>query len=199
MPDIAPSNVDKVFKALAELMAFEEVDSVWRLVCGGTALAATGLVARSTEDVDVLGQRSFDGSEVSTLYPLPEKLKTCAEKAGREFGLKSGWLNASASLFGNLGELPATVWTDLVTREYGTRLKVSFIGRTGQIFLKFDAVSDRDEPRDLEDLFALAPDWNETGQALCWLKDCEKLTPDRRPKLKTLITELGHGELADGL
>jgi hypothetical protein len=199
MTDLGPSNVHRVFTALGDLMAYREVEPLWLLVCGGTALLATGLGARVTEDVDVLGQRSFDGSELSVLYPLPAKLKQCAELTGREFGLKSGWLNASASLFGNLGELPDWTWSDLETREYGERLKVSFIARSGLILLKFDAACDRDETRDLEDLFALAPNREESARALRWLEEHEKLTYVRRSKLKTLLTNLGHDDLTGEL
>jgi hypothetical protein len=151
MADLHSSNIESIFTALSELMAARGLEPVSLLVCGGSALVVSGIVARSTSDVDVIGTRNFDG-EISALYPLPEDLTKCADLTGREFGLKSGWLNASASLFGNLDELPQQTWTDLEDREYGSHLKVSFIGRSGQIFLKFDATCDRNEARDIEDL-----------------------------------------------
>jgi len=78
-------------------------------------------------------------------------------------------------------------------------LKVSFVGRSGLILLKFDAACGRDEARDLEDLSALAPDREETARALRWLEGHGKLTAGRRPKLKTLLADLGHEDLAGRL
>lgn len=66
------------------------------VVCGGSALLATGVMARATADVDVLATRNFDG-EISRAYPMPEVLNRVARQVADELDLDANWLNASVS------------------------------------------------------------------------------------------------------
>ncbi len=56
---IAPSQIDEIFHALNSQIAVADGEPVSLVVIGGTALAAMGLVYRTTQDVDVLGEVIF--------------------------------------------------------------------------------------------------------------------------------------------
>jgi hypothetical protein len=51
---ISHKNLDGIFRALDRQIEFQEGFSIGLLVCGGTALAALGLIDRTTKDVDVI-------------------------------------------------------------------------------------------------------------------------------------------------
>ena len=127
-------------------------------MCGGAALRAAAVISRVTKDVDVLATRGEVDGEISSAWPLPDSLNQAVADVATELDLPKNWLNASTSLLiGPLDELPAEVWTDLHERSYGSLLRISFIGRAGQIPLKLHAAIGRRETRDLDDLHALAP------------------------------------------
>jgi hypothetical protein len=155
---------------LAELMQIRRIDPAWLVVCGGSALQVSGIISRSTRDVDVLARRELEG-EVSPASPLPAALKEAASDVARRLGLSDNWLNASTSLFfPDLAALPSSFWADLHDHEFGDSLKVSFVGRTGQILLKLYAVCGREEMRDWQDLLALAPTESEAIAAAQWIR-----------------------------
>ena len=52
-------------------------------VCGGSALAALGLVVRTTRDVDVLGLVRADGRGIVTPQPLRELPNDWPRRTGR--------------------------------------------------------------------------------------------------------------------
>ena len=160
----------EALELLAELMQIRRIAPAWLVVCGGSALQISGIISRSTRDVDVLARRELEG-EVSPAYPLPAALKEAASDVARQLGLSDDWLNASTSLFfPDLATLPPSFWTDLHNHEFGDSLKVSFVGRTGQILLKLYAVCGREEMRDWEDLLALAPTESEAIAAAQWIR-----------------------------
>ncbi len=155
---------------LGDLMRIRRLDPAWLVVCGGSALQATGIISRSTRDVDVLAKRELEGG-VRSAYPLPDNLKEAARDVARQLGLPEDWLNANTSLFfPDLATLPSSFWGDLNDQEFGDHLRVSFVGRTGQILLKLYAASSRNELRDWEDLSALAPTEREAADAALWIR-----------------------------
>lgn len=180
----------KALALLAELMEIRRLDPAWLVVCGGSALQVCGITSRSTRDVDVLAQREVEG-DISSAFPLPAALKEASADVARQLGLIEDWLNANTSLFfPDLATLPASFWSDLHDHEFGERLRVSFIGRTGQILLKLYAVCGRDEMRDWGDLMALAPTEQEATAAAQWI--CDHLNErSSLERLKATFRNLG--------
>lgn len=184
---------DQALALLGQLLESRRAAPCHLIVCGGAALRAAALVTRVTKDVDVLATRGEVDGEISSAWPLPDALKEVAAEVAVELGLPAHWLNASTSLLiGQLDELPAEVWTDFQERSYGSRLRISFIGRAGQIPLKMSATIGRREPRDLDDLHALAPTKDECRQAARWLRRTGLNAADEQ-RLLEILTLLGHG------
>jgi hypothetical protein len=73
---------------------------------------------------------------------------------------------------------------------------VSYLGRSGQILLKFYAALNRAEARDLDDLQALGPNEQETIATLHWIFAHLPILSHRH-QLSTLLTHLGHDLLID--
>jgi hypothetical protein len=187
------ANWDQALALLGEVLESRRAAPCHLIVCGGAALRAAALVSRVTKDVDVLATRGEVGGEITSAWPLPDTLKEAAAEIAAELGLPTNWLNASTSLLiGPLDELPVEVWTDLHERSYGFRLRISFIGRAGQIPLKMRAAISRRETRDLDDLHALAPTADECRQATQWLRRTGFNAADEQ-RLLEILTLLGHG------
>ena len=136
-----------------------------------------------------------DGDIVDA-YHLPEFLKECAREVAEEKRLRPNWLNAATALLMiDLRRFPADFLADLVDRSYGDWLRVSFIGRSGQIYLKFYAAVARSEARDLSDLQALAPDAAETERTARWLVTGEVISTAQVPRLLDLLHKFEHHDL----
>lgn len=164
------------------------------VVCGGAALLATGVVSRVTRDVDVLATRGEVDGEISCAYPLPEEIRTAVTDVAVELGLPANWLNASTSmLIGPLEDLPREIWQDMEERSYGACLRISYVGRRGQIFLKFRALAGRAEDRDADDLKALAPDAAQCREAIESARKTQALDAEGERRFQNILTELGHG------
>jgi|GEM_PF-6192249 len=69
------------------------------VICGGSALNLSGLIARTTEDVDALGVET-GALEIES---LPEWLLQCAEEVANELGLEEEWFNDAASVLKSFG------------------------------------------------------------------------------------------------
>lgn len=190
-------NETSLITALELLDGFLKVgksNPIWLVVGGGSALLAHRLSTRQTKDVDVMALREWEGN-VTSAYPLPDAVKNAAAKVAEELRLDPHWLNGATSLHGiDFSTLPAWIWQELDTREYGSHLKVSFIGRKGLILLKLSAALDRDQRRDLEDLAYLKPTCTEVEEILRWvLRHIHENST--HPKLPGLLHELGHADL----
>lgn len=189
----AQSEWDEALALLGEVLESRRFVPCHLIVCGGAALIARAIVSRVTKDVDVLATRGEVDGETSAAWPLPEALKTAVSDVAVELGLPANWLNASTSmLIGPLEDLPSEVWRDLQEKSYGSRLRISYVGRTGQIPLKLRAAVDRREARDLDDLKALAPDPDEFRRAAGWLRTTG-LDAMAERRLNEITEILGHG------
>ena len=188
--------VEDSLKLLGELLAARKERLIHLVVSGGAALLAAEIVSRTTYDVDVIAMRGEVDGDILDAHPLPEFLKECVREVAEEKCLRANWLNAStAMLMMNLRRFPADFLTDLVDRSYGDWLRVSFIGRAGQIYLKFYAAVARNEARDLADLRALAPTETEVDRAARWLVEEEVVSKAEVPRLARIVSELGHHDL----
>ncbi len=192
--ELSQQNLEEALRLLGNLLATRKGDGFWLVVGGGSALLAQKIITRSTEDVDILAMRDWEGG-VDRAYPMPEALKLAATQVADELHLGGNWLNSAASLhFPDLHLLPASFWQELETREYGHYLKISFVTRSGQIQLKTYAALNRAKPRDLDDLRTLAPTSVETEVAVRWVLDNLPVLSHRN-KLPDLLTLLGHAHL----
>lgn len=84
--------------------------------------------------------------------------------------LSRKWINADFSLLAfPIVDYPSDFLDKLIDKEYGRCLSISFLGRPGQIYLKFHAATDLNRTRrttDLDDLHALAPSEDEIRRTL---------------------------------
>jgi hypothetical protein len=192
--ELSQQNLEEALRLLGNLLATRKGDGFWLVVCGGSALLAQKIISRSTADVDIMAMRDWDGG-VDRAYPMPEALKVAAADVADELQLGGNWLNSAASLhFPDLHLLPASFWQEMETREYGDYLKISFVSRSGQIQLKIYAALNRTEPRDFEDIRALAPNARETENSLRWLIASFPILSHIN-RLPELLTYLGHAHL----
>ena len=70
---IDSSNLDPVFRLLADKLDFSQTKPVNLVVCGGSALIAMGLRQRTTQDVDVVALMNAENN-LSSPDPLPDFL-----------------------------------------------------------------------------------------------------------------------------
>jgi hypothetical protein len=183
---------DEALSLLGEVLESRRTAPCHLIVCGGAALRAGLVVSRVTKDVDVLATRGVVDGEISAAWPLLESLKTAVFDVAVELGLPANWLNASTSLLiGPLEDLPSEVWRNLQEKSYGSCLRISYVGRTGQIPLKLRAAVERREARDLDDLKALAPDAGEFHRATAWLRGVGLDAAGER-RLNEISKILGH-------
>jgi hypothetical protein len=196
MAELDHDIVHESLTLLGELLAERRERPLHLVVSGGSALLAAEIVSRTTHDVDVIAMRGEVDGDIVDAYPLPEFLKECAREVAEEKRLRPNWLNAATALLMiDLRRFPADFLADLVDRSYGDWLRVSFIGRSGQIYLKFYAAVARSEARDLSDLQALAPDVAETERTARWLVTAEVISTAQVPRLLDLLHKLEHHDL----
>ena len=190
------SALDGAMSLLGNLMVARKRDSIHLVVCGGSALIALNLVARTTKDVDVLA--TITDGRLNCARPLPDWLRDDANAVRTELSLPDNWLNdgpADENLF-RLG-LPAGVAGRLVQREFGPALKVSFISRYDQIYFKLYAAADQGG-RHFTDLKKLSPTADELLAAARWT-----FTQDVSAGFRLIVGEvlqaLGYGNLIEQL
>lgn len=172
---IHPSQLDEVLHALGDQLEVAGA-SAHLVVVGGSALVATGVTARATQDVDVVA--IVRGGALVTAEPLPEPVVRAAAAVARDFSLPADWLNGKpTSLLVTGAGLPAGFRDRLVTRGYGSALIVGFASRTDLVYLKLYAFASRREPRDRSDLAALAPSADELHAAARWARTLDAPGP----------------------
>jgi len=169
------SNLAEVFSALDRQIEAGGGRKISLVVCGGTALAALGLVSRTTKDVDVLG--SLERGSLHKIGTFPVWLNEAAHKVARDFNLAANWLNLGPESQLDTG-LPKGIRRRLVKRIYGKRLTIYFISRLDQIYLKLYASLDRGGYHE-EDLFKLKPSKRELLAASRWVLKQDVSAPFR--------------------
>ncbi len=84
---IGSENLNEIFSALDRQIGVHGGVPISLVVCGGTALAALGLVNRTTKDVDVLAQaeEAKEGIKVLKIDEFPQWLKKSSRDRRKGF------------------------------------------------------------------------------------------------------------------
>lgn len=164
------------------------------LICGGSALNISGLLARATADVDVLGGTGEHGE----LREMPDWIFACAEEVAGELGLEAGWLNDAAASVSAVG-LPAGILSRATRRSCGRLMEIAIASRMDLIALKcFAALDPKVGRKHLGDLVDLNPTHEEMSFAGDWLLN-RQTSPEFRDMVRRLCEVLGHSDLAKSL
>jgi len=190
--------LDVALESLAIRLDENGADPLALVVCGGSALILTGMVPRTTKDVDVIAL--MHGGALCSPAPLPDALLRAASEVAEDLGLDGNWLNNGPSrgeggLF-QMG-LPAGFAQRLDTRCYGDKLVVHFAHRIDQIHFKLYASVDRGGYH-IEDLRALSPSLDELESAARWAMSHD-VSDGFAMVLKGLLRELGYENVAGRL
>jgi hypothetical protein len=193
-------DVENILSALGEQIEGLSDEPTEILVCGGSALNVLGFVQRATEDVDVLAYVKRDkAGEVSLVRaePLTEELVAAAKKVARDFNLPEKWLNPGPASAVDLG-LPDGLMERVITRKYGRKLIVHYLGRYDQIHFKLYAAVDQGAGKHLDDLLALKPTSDELESAARWSMSHD-ISEGFKESLKSLLNYIGFRDVAERL
>jgi len=168
------SDIEHALQRLGDLLQFRRQRFAIAIV-GGAALNLLHVVARTTNDVDILA--FADPAELvlggalrltEAPNPLPSELVRAATEVARELDLEANWLNNGPTRQMRSG-LPPGMESRLVWRQFGS-LWVGIASRQDLIALKLFAAVDRSGPHgvDTTDLLALVPSPAELAWAVAW-------------------------------
>lgn len=183
---IEKDSIEEILIALDRQIQVFHGSPIGLVICGGTALAALGLITRTTRDVDVLARASMiDGDiQVQEMEQFPDWLQSAAAQVGRDFSLPSNWLNLGPAPQVRSG-LPAGLTGRLVRKEYGPFFTAFFLDRLDQIFFKlYAAVDGGPNDRHVQDLLALNPQIDEIEAATDWV-----LTQDSSGGFRSILKD----------
>jgi hypothetical protein len=193
-------DVETIMGALGEQLEGLLKEPIEILVCGGSALNVLGLIQRTTEDVDVLAYvRRNEEGKVSIIRadPLTLELNEAGKKVARDFNLPEKWLNPGPASTVDFG-LPEGLMERVITREYGSKLVVHYLGRYDQIHFKVYAAVDQGAGKHLDDLLALKPTSEEIENAARWSMTHD-VSDGYRQNLKVMLIHLGFEDVAERL
>ena len=186
MKPIDISKLNEALLLLNEQLILTDAPATEIVVCGGSALIATGLVPRTTQDVDIVAL--IQSNVLIDSEPLPDYLLNAADNVGTILSLPADWLNNGPASQFQMG-LPPGFQERLTTVVVGKKLTVHYIGRYDQIFFKTFASADRGGYH-VSDLKALNPAEDELIAAAKWC-----ITQDAseafRMILKDMFKQLG--------
>lgn len=192
MKPIDLSKLNTALKQLNDQLLWQVSPAIEIVVCGGSALIATGLVQRTTQDLDIIAL--MDSGELLDSEPLPDYLLEAADKVGKMIHLPTGWLNnVPASQF-NMG-LPPGFQQRLSTTVIGEKLTVHYIGRIDQIYFKTYASADQGGYH-VSDLKALKPTNSELIDAAKWCMT-QDVSEGFRMTLLDMFNQLGWQDVCD--
>jgi hypothetical protein len=194
--------LNKAFLTLGALLEESLATTMDIVVCGGSSLIATGLVSRTTKDVDIVAMLDSNKNIVAA-QPLPEILLKAAGMVAASMNLPAFWLNNGPKSIvnprlPNFG-LPGGFSQRLKNRAYGKSLNVYFLDRIDQIYFKLFAAVDLGGPsRHLDDLNSLSPTDDELYDAAQWVK-IQDPSESFMEMMKTMLRMTGHERVAERL
>ena len=186
MKPIDVSKLNEALQLLNEQLILSDAPATEIVVCGGSALIATGLVPRTTQDVDIVALMKAEVLVDSE--PLPKYLIEAADRVGKVLNLPVDWLNNGPASQFQMG-LPQGFQERLTTVVVGAKLTVHYIGRYDQIFFKTFASADRGGYH-VSDLKALNPTADELVAAAKWCMT-QDTSEAFRMILKDMFNQLG--------
>ena len=189
--------LDKALRLLNGRLAIADAPNYNLVVCGGTALIATGLVQRATRDVDIVAMADDEGKMIDPA-PLPVALVKAAQEVADDLGLPEDWLNnGPSSGDGGLYRLglPQGFSDRLSWKEFGEKLTVAFISRTDQIHFKLFAAVDQFGSYHATDLQELEPTDDELLTAAAWSRTHDP-SEGYQESLKEFFRKFGYEHLA---
>lgn len=152
-------------------------------ICGGAALMVSGLVTRTTQDIDLVAPRT-----------LPPEFFQAAKIVAAEFGLPDNWINQGPIELEEMG-LPDGFEKRALVKKYGEKLSARFASRLDQIFFKTYAAVDRGGYH-AEDLIKLNPTPDELLAAAKWCMTHDVST-NFKLILKDMFKKIGYDEVAE--
>ena len=186
MKPIDISKLNEALLLLNEQLILTDAPATEIVVCGGSALIATGLVPRTTQDVDIVAL--IQSNVLIDSEPLPDYLLNAADNVGTILSLPADWLNNGPASQFQMG-LPSGFQERLTTVVVGAKLTVHYIGRYDQIFFKTFASADRGGYH-VSDLKALNPADEELIAAARWCMT-QDTSEAFRMILKDMFKQLG--------
>jgi len=195
---LGDDRLNLALQSLAIRLEENQSDPIEMVVCGGSALILTGLVKRTTQDVDIVAL--MRQGTLCSPEPLPPSLRRAAREVAEDLNLPTDWLNNHPShgeggLF-QMG-LPAGFTERLSHRVYGHALTVHFIHRIDQIHFKLYASADRGGYH-ITDLLALKPTSEEVEAAARWTMTHD-VSDGFVLVLKSLLRRIGYDTVAERL
>jgi hypothetical protein len=197
MRELSKKEMDKILEHLNNILALEDAPPIEIVVCGGSSLSMTGLISRTTEDVDVVGLMSKNEHGEKVIIPskpLPDFLSRAVHRVAQDFRLFDNWMNTGPSSIA-LDGLPDGFTDRLIGKKYGEHLLVYFIARLDQIHFKLYAASYPDN-RHLQDLITLKPTEEEIEQAARWTIKHWPVDNYHQKICREIIRELGYEGVA---
>lgn len=192
-----PINNAKLSDALILLEALlrqNNTEHIEPVVCGGSALIATGLIVRATKDLDIVALRQ--NGNLTDPSPLPIGFLEAARQVAHNLSLPEDWVNDGPADLFRMG-LPPGFNERLISRVIGPALTVHFISRIDQIFFKLYASVDRGGYH-IDDLLALGPASDELAAAGRW--SCTHDVSDNfTTLLRDFLDKLGYGDAAKNI
>ncbi|MFH1353284.1 MAG: DUF6036 family nucleotidyltransferase [bacterium] len=190
--------LEKALRLLGKKLELKNSPLFELVVCGGSSLIISGLVSRATKDVDVVAIRKMDekGNLIfKSPLPVPVILINTARDVAHDLGLQENWLNPGPESLMQVG-LPEGFLKRAEERNYGSKLKIFFLGRFDLIHLKVFAGTDQGPGRHVNDLLALKPSEDEMEAAAKWSM---KQDPSEgfRYVLNDMLEKLGYGAVCE--
>ncbi len=190
--------LEEALNLLGSKLELENISPIELIVCGGASLIISGLVTRTTKDIDIVAVSVPDENgkdELSASRLLPEALKTAAGKVAREMGLNANWLNMGPWDIMKFG-LPLGFMERTKRFNYGRILSVRFLGRYDLIHLKVYAAVDQGPGKLLDDLYILKPVNNVLEAAARWAMEHDPSDEFRRI-LKEMLEKTGYESVSE--
>lgn len=182
---------EELLKALGEVLEAQDDEPLDIVVCGGMALILQGIVVRRTVDIDGLGIVVRDESGLRVAPPSSiDNFNNAVQRVGNLYSEQPDWFNFAATNQLEMA-MPEGLIERAQVRVYGNRLTVRLCSRFDIVHLKMMASLDRGEEQ-TTDLIRMRPSEDEARAAASWCLE-QGCSPYR---LKSLLEDLGHGELA---